>query len=256
MIKTTITFPESAVIQARDALLDAESRLRNFARGWFENLPLYTIDAESATEIDPDGNFTGLVAGRVLRLNMHFHVAGIASQILTDAVITHKIATSVEGEVETIEDDTDAHLADFGQRRPGRKYGAYGAFSSDGTKPGQAVNLPGTIVNQWNKTIKFRNLNKDASAGTVTIKSGGDYSLESRISYDKALSQGITWTYGATVNGSSFGQTKTTNNGNMSGKIKLIGLNIFDVVGVGVQPSSTGATFKVINARARIARDI
>ena len=263
MIRSTITFFEADAEAVRDALLDSDSRLRNWSRGWvYDDItgdltaPVYTEDVESDTEIDADGNFTGTVSGRIIRLHSDPHISRIVSDILTAATITHELLDTVEGDVETEEDGTDAHLAEFSQRRPGRMYEAFGTFTADGAKPGQTVNLPGKIIDQWNGVVKFRNLDKDAAAGTVTLKakSAGDYEVKTGIDDDANLSPGVTWTFQSTVNNVGTGNTDTSDDGEIRITFSLPGLSVNDVIGVGTRPDTGGRTFKVTAAKARIRR--
>lgn len=254
-MKTTISIPEASVSAARDALQDDAGRLRGWTRGWLDDSPIYTKDSESDTEIDPDGNFTGTVDGRILRLNFrHPHIPRIVQEVLDAAAITYEVLESVQGDVLTDEDGVDAHLAESSRRRPGRKYAAYGTFAANGAKPSQTVGLPGKIINQWNKTIKFRNLDKDGSTGTVTIKSAGDYLIEARISWDVSLAPVVVWTFQSAVNNAGTGNTKTSDDGDVRGILLLPGLSVGDMVGIGAIPDAPAQEFKVLDAKARISR--
>ncbi len=249
-MRATIAIPEASVDAARDALAVRLSWLN----GALDNAPPYVDTVEGADTFDSDGNYTGPVAGRILRINlMPPHVIRIAKESLTLAAISFTaLDVDRDGPLQD-EDQVDGHLGHWSQRRPGRKYKAFGTFAADGTKSSQTVNTAGTRIVQWNDVIDLRGMAKFPASGQVSGPAG-DYEVKIRVEYDATLSPGVVWTVQATVGNAGVGPSKTSNDGSVTGRVVLSGLLAGDKIGVGIAPDADGSEFKVLQAKVRVAR--
>lgn len=251
-MRATIAIPESSVDAARDALAVRLS-------GWFSgalavgSAPVYVDTVEGSDTFDADNNYTGPVAGRILRLNMPEHVVRFAQEELTSAAIPFTVLeVDRDGPLQE-EDDVDGHLGHWSQRRPGRKYKAFGTFAADGAKPSQTVNTGGTRIDQWNDVIDLRGMTKFPVTGQVSGPAG-DYEIRIGIEYDATLSPGVVWTLQATVGNTGVGPSKTSDDGSVTGRVVLGGLLGGDKIGIGIAPDANGSEFKVLRAKVRVAR--
>jgi len=249
--RVTITIPEAEIEDARTAIDD--SRVNGWLRGIFNNAPVYTEDIEDPGEIDIDGNFTGTVHGRIIRVLLDDHVFLYAKQALTAAGITYNVSESDDPSLMTEEDSADGQLGNWGQRRPGRKYKSFGTFKASGTKASQSVNTSGKKIDQWNNIIRIRNMTTESQQAVIGV--AGDYELRlKKLLWDTTLAPGVTWTFQAVVNNVGTGATKLSSNGSITGNVTLSGLSINDKIAVGVAPDSNSQEFKVLDALVQLAR--
>lgn len=250
--RITITVSESSISAAQTAIEDSE--LRGWLRNIFSDASIYTEDIEDPDEIDSEGNFTGTVAGIVIRAILDDHVFSRAKSILTNAGVSFNAAETESPSLILEEDDTDGHLGNLNFRRPGRRYKAFGTFKATGTKPSQIINTSGKEINQWNDVVYLRNMGKNPPKDAVIFKVG-DYKVNlKRLIYDTELALGVTWTFQATVNNTPTGDTKQSNNGSVSGSVTLANLAVNDEISIATAPDVNGSEFKVLSAKIQIAR--
>ena len=250
-MRATIAITETLIDAARDALA---VRLGGWLNGALDDAPIYVDGVEGSDTFDADGNYTGPVAGRILRFNTApDHVIRIAQELLASAAVPFTVLeVDRTGPIQD-EDQVDAHLGHWSQRRPGRKYKAFGTFAADGTKSSQTVNTSGTRINQWNDVIDLRGMTKFPATGQVSGPAG-DYEIRTGIEYDATLSPGVVWTLQATVGNAGVGPSKITDDGSVRGRVVLTGLLADDKIGVGIAPDADDSEFKVLNGKVRVAR--
>jgi len=248
-MRATISIPEASVVAARDALAVRLSWLN----GALDDGAEYVETAEGSDTFDEDGIYTGPVAGRVLRFNtMPTHVIRVTQEELTAAGVLFDVFEVDRSPLQD-EDQVDAHLGHWSQRRPGHKYEAFGTFAADGTKPSQTISTSGTRIDQWNDVIDLRGMTKFPATGQVSGPAG-DYEIKIGIEYDAALSPGVVWTVQATVGNAGVGPSKTTDNGTVRGRVVLSGLLDGDRIGIGIAPNADGSEFKILQAKVRVSR--
>ena len=248
MTIATVSFNELDLAAAQAAL--DNSRVASWFAGAINtNAAVWTNDAENPSEFDGNGNFTGNVAGRVLRFEAPKGILAIAKQALNDASVPYEITEIVrQSRVEAPEGQANPQLNTATRRLPGYKWEAYATILADGTKAAQSVGTNGKILDQWTDGRGVISMQK-VDDNTIAVITPGDYAIDARFNWDPQATPGVTWEFGILIDKTPFAKTITDDDGRAVVRGQSIGtLSAGQELEIAVaHDQATAQTFKLLD---------